>query len=176
MIFGIADQIVTGFYTPEFQGAIIPLQILIVGTFLLMFGQTLAAILIGIGKPKLSGTLLAVAATQYLISIFVFVPLFGLNGAAISLTLTGVTSLILIPIFIKRNLEVDVFTGLHKLLLGGAVLGLILYLMPKFNFYLTLLGAAAGIAAYFVVIYYTGYISKEDIQMIKTRNEPQDSN
>ena len=176
VIFGIADQIVTGFYPPEVQGAVVPLQILIIGTFLLMFGQTLASILIGIGKPKLSGTLLAVAAIQYLISIFVFVPLFGLNGAAVSLTLTGVTSLVLIPIFIKRNLKFDVFTGMHKLLAGGAVLALILYLMPKFNFYVAMLGAVAGIAAYFLVIYYTGYISKEDIEMIKTRNETQDAN
>ena len=171
VIFGLADSIVVGIYGIEFQGAVMPLQILIVGTFLLMFAQTLSSILIGIGKPKLSGLLLATAAIQYLISLFFFVPIFGLNGAAVSLTLTGVTSLVLIPTFIKRHLKVDVFTGVHKLILGGAILSLIIYVIPKFNFFIVIIGAAASIAFYFIMLYYIGYISKEDISMIKARTK-----
>jgi O-antigen/teichoic acid export membrane protein len=103
IIFALAEPIVIGVYKASFSGAVVPLQILIIGTFLLMFGRTLSSILIGIGKAKLSGTLLAIAAIQYIISIFILVPLFGLNGAAVSLTLTGVTSLILIPVFIRLH-------------------------------------------------------------------------
>jgi O-antigen/teichoic acid export membrane protein len=133
-----------------------------------MFGQTLSSILIGIGKPKLSGTLLAVAATQYLTSLFILVPLFGLNGAAISLTLTGVTSLVLIPLFIKRHLKVDVFTGLHKIALASTVSAAILFIVPKTNLLTVILGTAACITVYAILIYFTGYISKDDINIIKT--------
>lgn len=168
IIFILAESIVVGIYKPVFIGAVVPLQILIIGTFLLMFGQTLSSILIGIGKPKLSGTLLAVAATQYLASLFILVPLFGLNGAAISLTLTGVTSLVLIPLFIKRHLKVDVFTGLHKIALASAVSAAILFIVPKTNFLTIILGTIASIAVYAVLIYFTGYISKDDINIITT--------
>jgi stage V sporulation protein B len=169
IVFALAEPIVVGVYGTAFQGAIMPLQILIIGTFLLMFGRTLSAILIGIGKAKLSGMLLAAAATQYIISLFVLVPIFGLDGAAISLTLTGVTSLILIPVFIKRNLKVGVFSGLHKLLFSGAILAGILFIIPKSNVLILISGTIASIAAYVILLYYTGYVSKEDIKMLKTR-------
>jgi len=168
IIFALAEPIVVGIYGVAFQGAVMPLQILIVGTFLLMFGHTLSSILIGIGKPKLSGTLLAGAATQYLVSLFILVPIFGLDGAAISLTLTGVTALILIPIFIKRHLKIDVFSGLPKILFSGAILAGILFIIPKSNFLILILGTIASIAVYVLLLYYTGYINQEDINILKT--------
>jgi len=168
IIFALAEPIVVGIYGTAFQGAVMPLQILIIGTFLLMFGRTLSSILIGIGKAKLSGTLLAGAATQYIISLFILVPLFGLDGAAFSLTLTGVTSLILIPIFIKRHLKIDVFSGLPKVLFSGAILAGILFIIPKSNFLILILGTIASIAVYIILLYYTGYVNQEDINILKT--------
>ncbi len=171
IIFALAEPIVVGIYGIAFQGAVMPLQILIIGTFLLMFGQTLSSILIGIGKAKLSGILMAIAATQYLLSLFILVPLFGLDGAAISLTLTGVTALILIPIFIKRHLKIDVFSGLHKILFSGAILAGILFFIPKSNFLILLLGTIASIAVYVILLYYTGYVNQEDIKILKTARQ-----
>jgi O-antigen/teichoic acid export membrane protein len=168
IIFALAEPIVVGIYGIAFQRAVMPLQILIIGTFLLMFGQTLSSILIGIGKPKLSGILMASAATQYILSLFILVPLFGLDGAAISLTLTGVTALILIPIFIKRHLKIDVFSGLHKILFSGAILAGILFFIPKSNFLILILGTIASIAIYVILLYYTGYVNQEDINLLKT--------
>jgi stage V sporulation protein B len=167
IIFALAEPIVVGIYGNAFQGAIMPLQILIIGTFLLMFGRTLSSILIGIGKAKLSGMLLAAAATQYIISLFILVPIFGLDGAAISLTLTGVTSLVLIPLFIRRHLKVDVFSGLHKILFSGAILAVILFLIPKSNLLILIPGLIASIAVYVLLLYYTGYINQEDIKILK---------
>jgi stage V sporulation protein B len=168
IVFALAEPIVVGIYGIAFQGAVMPLQILIVGTFLLMFGYTLSSILIGIGKPKLFGILMAGAATQYIFSLFILVPLFGLDGAAISLTLTGVTSLILIPIFIKNHLKIDVFSGLPKVLFSGAILAGILFLIPKSNSLILILGTIASIAVYVILLYYTGYINQEDIDILKT--------
>lgn len=176
VIFVLAEPLVVGIYGAAFHGAVMPLQILIVGTFLLMFGRTLSSLLIGIGKAKLSGILLAVAATQYLVSLFIFVPLFGLNGAAISLTLTGVTSLILIPLFIRRHLKVEVFSGLHKILFSGAILAAILFIIPKTNFLIVIPGLIASLAIYVILLYYTGYITQEDIKILRNaRDQPTDN-
>jgi stage V sporulation protein B len=166
VIFALAEPIV-GIYNPQFQGAVVPLQILIAGTFLLMFGRTLSSILIGVGKAKLSGLLLATAAIQYLVSIFILVPIFGINGAAISLTLTGVTSLILIPTFIRRNLNVKMFPGLHKLLAAGAVSAAILLLLPKDNPIVVAIGTVISMGVYVAIVYYTGYVDKDDIDTLR---------
>ncbi|MCW4033996.1 MAG: polysaccharide biosynthesis C-terminal domain-containing protein, partial [Candidatus Bathyarchaeota archaeon] len=125
--------------------------------------------------PKLSGKLMGIAAIQYLISLFVLVPMFGLNGGAISLTLTSATSLVLMPVFIKRTLKIDIFEGLPKVLASGAVLGILLVIMNMYisNFGLLLLGTFAGVVVYGLLLYYTGYVTKEDINMIrnpKTQN------
>jgi O-antigen/teichoic acid export membrane protein len=167
IIFVLAEPIVLGVFGPAFAGAVLPLQILIIGTFLLMFGYTLSSVLIGIGKPKLSGILMGVAALQYMISIVILVPIFGMTGAAISLTLTGVTSLILIPLFIKRNLKFDIFSGLWKVLFASAVLGFLLLLIPTTNFFFVFFGALGCCVVYGLLIYYTKYITKEEIQTLK---------
>ncbi|HDQ05349.1 MAG TPA: hypothetical protein ENN36_01330, partial [Candidatus Bathyarchaeota archaeon] len=153
IIFSLAEPIVVGIYGTAFQGAVMPLQILIVGTFLLMFGHTLSSVLIGIAKPKLAGMLMAIAATQYIISLFILVPIFGLAGAAISLTLTGVTSIVLIPIFVKHHLKTDGFSGLPKLLFSSAILALILFLIPKTNFLILAVGTIASITVYVLLLY-----------------------
>jgi O-antigen/teichoic acid export membrane protein len=168
MIFTLAEPLVIGIYGVAFQGAVMPLQILIIGTFLLMFGYTLSSILIGIGKPKISGILMAIAAAQYIFSLFILVPFLGLNGAAVSLSLTGITTLVLIPIFIKRNLRADIFSGLPKVLFSGAILTGILILIPKSNNILLILGTVAGLVIYILLLRYMGYINQEDIELLKT--------
>ena len=167
IIFALAEPIVL-IYSSASLAAAVPLQILIIGTFLLMFGKTLSSILIGIGKPKLSGTLLAVAAAQYLVSLFIFVPMFGLNGAAISLTLTGVTSLVLIPYFIHRNLKVDVYSGIPKVILSGIVMAIILLFFPKSNLLYLSVGVIVSVAVYGVMVYYSRFLTQEDIKILRS--------
>ena len=146
----------------------IPLQVLVLGTFLLMFGYTMSSVLVGIGKPKLSGGLMAGSAIQYIISLYILVPAFGFEGAALALTLTGVTSLVLIPFFIKYYLKINVFSGIFKMLVSGGIFAIILFYTPKSNFVTLFLGFAAGLVAFVVSLRYTGYIDKEDIAMLSS--------
>jgi O-antigen/teichoic acid export membrane protein len=165
-IFALAEPLILGIYGTEFEAAVIPLQILIVGTFLLMFGYTLSAVLVGIGKPKLSGGLMAFAAVQYIFSLYVLAPAFGFEGAALALTLTGITSLFLIPFFIRYYLKINVFSGIYKILVSGAVFAIILIYTPKSDLATLSLGYAAGLAAFIISLKVTGYIDKEDITML----------
>jgi O-antigen/teichoic acid export membrane protein len=167
-IFALAEPLILGIYGADFQAAVIPLQILIVGTFLLMFGYTLSAVLVGIGKPKLSGGLMAGAAIQYIFSLYVLAPAFGFEGAALALTLTGVTSLFLIPFFIKYYLKINIFSGIFKILASGAIFAVILFYIPKSDFLTLSLGYAAGLVVFIVSLKYTGYIDKEDISMLRS--------
>jgi stage V sporulation protein B len=164
----LAAPIIVGVYGAEFQGAVVPLQILIVGTFLLMFGYTLSSILIGIGRPKIPGVLMAGAAVQYIISLFILTPILGFEGAAIALMLTGVTSLVLIPFFIKDTLRINVFSGSLKVLFAGAVLIALLLIIPNSSVPLLAVGAVVGFVLYVALLRYTGYISQEDVDILKT--------
>ena len=167
-IFALAKPLILGIYGADFQEAIVPLQILIVGTFLLMFGYTLSAVLIGIGKPKLSGGLMAGAAVQYICSLYILAPAFGFEGAALALTLTGITSLFLIPFFIKYYLKVNVFSGIFKILGSGAIFAIILLYIPKSNFTTLFVGYVVGLVVFISSLKYTGYIDKDDIEMLSS--------
>jgi O-antigen/teichoic acid export membrane protein len=167
-IFALAEPLIIGIYGVAFQAAVIPLQILIVGTFLLMFGYTLSAVLVGIGRPKLSGGLMAAAAIQYILSLYVLAPAFGFEGAALALTLTGVTSLFLIPFFIRYYLKINIFSGIHKILVSGAIFAIILFYIPKSNFLTLSLGYIAGLVVFLISLKYTGYIDKEDITLLSS--------
>ena len=165
-IFALAKPIILGIYGAEFQAAVLPLQVLVLGTFLLMFGYTLSSVLVGIGKPRLSGGLMAGAAVQYIISLYILAPAFGFEGAALALTLTGVTSLVLIPFFIKYYLKVNIFKGIFKMVLSGGIFAIILFFTPKSNFVTLSLGFAAGLVAFISSLKFTGYIDKDDITML----------
>ena len=111
---------------------------------------------------------MAGAAVQYIFSLYVLAPAFGFQGAALALTLTGVTSLFLIPFFIRYYLKINIFSGIYKILVSGAIFAIILFYIPKSNMATLSLGYAAGLAAFIVSLKLTGYIDKEDITMLSS--------
>jgi O-antigen/teichoic acid export membrane protein len=163
----MATPIIMGIYGSEFVRAVIPLQILSIGTFLLMFGYNLSYILVGIGRSKLAGSLMVIAAIQYILSMFVLIPLYGFIGAAVSLTMTGITSLLLIPYFIWRNLKVSILSGVHKVVFSGVISGAVLYFVPKSSFLVSMLGITVSIILFVVSNYKLGYLTRDDVQMIR---------
>jgi len=167
IIFTMAEPLILSIYGADFAAAVVPLQILIIGTFLLMFAYNLSSILIGIGKSKLSGILMSLAAIQYIGSLFILVPMFGFNGAALALTLTGVTSMLLVPYYLRKELGVSIYRGLHKVVLSAVIMILVLQSVPQTNA-LVVLGGVIGSAAIFVAsLYLMGYITRNDLKMMK---------
>ena len=164
----MAEPIILGIYGPEFESAVLPLQILSIGTFLLMFGYNLSYVLVGVGRSRLAGGLMVVAAVQYIFSMFITIPLYGFIGAAISLTMTGVTSLLLIPYFIWRTLKVSILSGVQKVSLSGLISGIILYYFPKYSLPVGIMGIALSVIVFVLVNYKLGYIAGEDIQMVRS--------
>ena len=168
----MAEPIVVGLYGRVFEEAVMPLQILIVGTFMLMFTYNLSSVLIGIGRSSLSGLIMSAAAIQYIFSLFIFVPAFksvGLEfiGAAFSLTLTGVTLMFMVPYMLKKRLGVDVYSGLSSVFLAAAVMALVLFLVPKSDPYVAFGGMVIGVVVFVASLYLMGYITREDLGMMR---------
>lgn len=168
VILTMAEPFVLGIYGPAFAEAVVPLQILIIGTFMLMLGYNLSSILVGVGKPKLSGALMIVAAVQYIVSLFILAPPLGFVGAALALTITGVTSMLLVPYYLKKVLKVSVYSGLHKVLLSATAMALVLFIVPKSNPFFILFGIIGGVAAFLSLLRLMGYLTSEDFEMMRT--------
>jgi len=163
----MARPLIIGIYGSAYEGAVAPLQILIVGTFMLMFGNNLSSILIGIGKSRLSGLLMVISAVQYITLLFLLTPTYGFKGAAASLTLTGLTSLLLFPYFIWRNLKVSIFNGTHKVLIACALMTLVLLVSPPSNGLISFLSMVTSVVVFVITLYLMGYLTREDLSMIK---------
>jgi len=166
-----ARPLILGIYGTEFLGAIDPLQTLVLGTFMLMFSYNLSSILIGIGKSRVSGVIMMIAAIEYIILLFILVPLYGFSGAALSLTLTGLTSTLLVPYFIWKHLRVPLFTGVPKVLASGGLMATALYFVPDSNPLTLTLGIVASVTLFVITLYLMGYITKHDLDMIKIAGE-----
>ena len=64
------------------------------------------------------------------------------------------------------------FSGLPRVLFSGAILAILLFLLPKSNPLVVLLGTIASIGVYILLLRFTGYITQEDIDLLKTaRNQ-----
>jgi O-antigen/teichoic acid export membrane protein len=167
IVMALAQPLVVGIYGHAFEEAVLPLQILIVGTFMLMFAYNLASVLIGIGKSKLSGLLMSTAAIQYILSLFIFVPQLGFVGAALSLTMTGITLMFLVPHYLKKELGVSIYRGLSSVLLAAVIMAFVLVITPSTHMIYILTGIVASVAAFLVSLYLLGYITREDLSMMK---------
>jgi len=167
IIFIMAEPLILYVYGADFVAAIAPLQILIIGTFLLMFAYNLSSILIGIGKSRLAGILMSVAAIQYIGSLFILVPMFGFNGAALALTLTGVTSMFFVPYYLKKELGVSIYKGLHMVVVSAVIMFFVLQSVPKTNALIVLVGVVGSAAIFVASLYLMGYITKNDLKMMQ---------
>lgn len=166
-ILTLAKPLILGIYGSSFADAILPLQILIVGTFMLMFSYNLSSILIGIGKSKIPGVLMGISAVYYVASVFILTPLLGFVGAALSLTFTGALLLFLLSRSLRRELNLSLYSEVHKVLISAFVMFLILLASLKLGPLLMTAGAIGSILAFIAFSYLTGYVTREDVKMIK---------
>jgi O-antigen/teichoic acid export membrane protein len=166
-ILTLAKPLIVWIYGDLFADAILPLQILIIGTFMLMFSYNLSSILIGIGKSKVSGISMAISAVYYIVLIFILTPLFGFIGAALSLTFTGVLLLFLISRSLRKELNLSLYGEVYKVLIPAFIMFLILFGSLRFSPLFMIMGIIGSILAFVTFSYITGYITRRDVEMIK---------
>jgi len=166
-IITLSRPLTVTFYGVAFSTAIAPMRILTVGTFILMLNYNMLSVLIGLGRAKLAGTLMLISALQYLLFLLLLVPPFKFIGAALSLTLTSFSSALLVPYYVKKLTGVNLQKGLWKV--GLAILPAIILipLIPEVNNTLLFVEASLSVGIFLATLYKTGYLSKEDLEMIK---------
>ncbi len=141
-----------------------PLQILAIAVFGVYLGAVFGHAAVAIDKQKQTIWIYLSSAVITLIGYFIFIPKFGMYGAAwmsvFSELYVGLLLWITIKHYSKEKLELNTFA---KIILASAVMGGVLLLLSNLNIFVLIL---LGIIIYGSVMILTKAISKETIREI----------
>ncbi|MFH1182138.1 MAG: flippase [Candidatus Woesearchaeota archaeon] len=167
-ISGTASLFLILLYSSEYAPGGKPLVILIAGTSLLSITYVLAAVINGIGKPKISTIIITVSLAASAAFNLLLIPQYGIMGAAIATTLAGALSLVLATgyIFVKIKTLVSTVSVL-RIALATVVMWLISCIIPITNKFMLPLEYAAMGAAYVAVLVLTKELGMKDIERFR---------
>ena len=114
MIFSKEVLLVMFFTKPFYSKGANVLTILTLGMFFYSIFAITSSMIQGAGKPKSSMYLLIGGFIQILLLSFIFIPYFGVNGGAISTTLTTATMTLISLIYLNKHISLK-FNMIHYL-------------------------------------------------------------
>lgn len=142
MIFSKEVLLVMFFTKPFYSKGANVLTILTLGMFFYSIFAITSSMIQGAGKPKSSMYLLIGGFIQILLLSFIFIPYFGVNGGAISTTLTTATMTLISLIYLNKHISLKFNMGHYlKILFAGIIITIFLLILPKnlIGFYIGLL-------------------------------------
>jgi len=143
-----------------------PLQILAIAVFGVYLGAVFGHAAVAINKQKQTIWIYVSNAIITLIGYLIFIPKFGMYGAAwmtvFSELYAGLLLWATIKHYTKEKLQLKTFA---KIILASAVMGSILLLLPNLNIFILII---LGITIYGVMITLSKVISKETLREIIT--------
>lgn len=164
------------YINPAYMNGATALQILAIGMLFFTIYTVSSSIAQGLGKPYLPMTILTLGVIfDVAVSIYL-VPIYGINGAAISLAITAF--LIMVSIVWKTLQVADVklqYKDLGKIVLATAIMGGILLLIPKsillisipLNYLVFLLVMILAVVVYLVALILVGGLKHNDIKAMR---------
>ena len=164
---GLAGPIIRLFYSSRYLPAARPLSILIFGVMFLSLLSVLAAVITGIGKPKISMALaLALLPLDFLLNLFL-IPRFGLSGAAAATTLTCLAGFIVSAFFVQKKFgRLMRGNSLLKILLSSFLLYIVTRLWPVSGW--TLVPYGLGLfTSYIILLTLLKEIRREDLNLFR---------
>ena len=161
----------------EAMMAVHTLQILAVGIITLAIMRTLSASLQGIGKMALPVFNLFIGAVAKIIITFVLVgiPALNINGAAIGSVCAYLTAAVLNYLGLRRHADVNLDLGsvFVRPFAASAIMGVaaiviykVIFLIHPSNLIATGLSIMAAVVVYFVMVFVTGAVTKEELSLV----------
>jgi O-antigen/teichoic acid export membrane protein len=162
----LADKLILFLYGEEFNNSIIALQILAWDILLLFLYRCIYYLLLSIDKQN---KIMIISGISALINISLnlfLIPLFGYVGAGIS---TLITESILLSLFVyissKNGYRIPIRKIVIKPIIASILMGALIYIFRDINFILIII---ISIFVYFVILYLTKAITKEDVKMFRS--------
>ncbi len=167
-IIALAPEIILKVYKPEFQSAILPLQILIVSLGFLFMNFSLSSLLNAANKQKINTRNLGFTMLLNIILNLILIPLIGVWGAALASS-TSTLFLFILNLLAVRYIVVIDRQIVNKMLLAfvlSLVMILIVYYLKTIIFWpLTII---VGGAFYLFALWLFKILTINDIKYLKT--------
>ena len=154
----LADKLLYYFYGADFAAGATACTILLLVQVISVFITLLGVALTASDHARQSFYATATAAVLNIILNCIFIPLLGINGAAVATLISYSVNAILIAHFLKRYITVKIEKKpiLH-IVLSAAVMGLFVFIyklfVPLDNVILTLIPVAVGAVLYFFLLF-----------------------
>jgi len=166
-----AKDIITTLFKEDFIYAVLPLQILLVGTVIRgSIAQPIGGSLSGIGRPGLTLKIVAIIATINATLDIILIPQIGIVGAAIATTISlsagAFIGLFLVVKFVHIKFDVKWYLGI----IGVALMAIVLFKFGMVFVNQFLLGGVILIG--YSILIFRFFLTEEDKDMFKSLTYP----
>ena len=154
-----ANEVLTLIYGEAFIPAVLPLQILVVGTVVYGVVRTIGGSATAMGRPDLGLKIVGISATTNIVLNVLLIPIYGISGAATATTVSLLVSSLLGTVVTIKFLNVKIDLKWHGKLSGMAFLTILVFIyFEHVNVYLV------GIALLCINLFliFGNLLSKED--------------
>lgn len=168
-LFAFTDFFLNLFFGAEYVAGALAFRILLVGSMFFILASVNNIIISSMGEPKeVTKTILFSAILNVVLNLF-FIPLFGINGAAVATSLAYLSSLILSTRKLLQTLDISApFLHWGKLLLTASVFVIVILYMTRMlhlNVYVEIiLSALIATIVYSLLLYLFNIIDFQDLK------------
>lgn len=168
IISATSQNLISLVYTEAYLAAVAPLSILIFGlTFLCLF-IILTTIITASGKPRVSLFMVLVLLLVNVLLNMTLVSIYGLAGAAVATTITGVLGVLIAGVYVYNRFHALInLLSLFKIVTASSIVYLIARSFSVSG--ISLVGWYVGLLlVYFALLFIFREIREEDIQLTKS--------
>ena len=160
-----APSILQLFYGTEYVAGTAPLQILMIGVLFYAIALTNLSVLSGIGQPKKVAKIMLFAAISNVVLNLIFIPSYGMIGAAFTTVLSYTLALFLSFVQLKKHLSLQVpWKNWMKTLLCGILFILVLSLST--SLWIQIILILLGLVLYILLLFLFRTLNLEEIKML----------
>jgi len=168
LLSGFSEQVISIIYESRYLPAAQPLKILTFGLGFLVIFASIISIFNAI-KPKIPITISFFGVLLQLILCYIFIPKFGMLGAAISTSVTSFVLMIIGIIALEKYFNSFMkVSSILRIIFVSSIIFLIVLILNSFhlNKYYIFLFSPIVIIIYFGLLFFIGEIKKKEIENI----------
>lgn len=160
----LARPIMNLIYGSKYDNGVIAFQILIWALFLIYINSSYSRGLFACDRQSRVFKVITTQAAIVVALNFLLIPPWGLRGAAIATVLGEISGFLMYYHELERIMKIPIRNYILKPLLASGIMGIFLQLYTSWNIFLLILG---GTFVYFVSLYLTKGLSKEEIRIMR---------
>ncbi|MBU2440856.1 MAG: flippase [Nanoarchaeota archaeon] len=132
IMFSFSFLILQLFFGPDYISGTLAFQYLLIGIVFLILGQIHLFVIAAVGKPKIGAKIMFIAAGVNIVTNFIFIPLLGMLGAAITSLLSYFLVMLLSSFSLSKLIKVKIpWLSWLKTVIAGAFLLITVFILKE---------------------------------------------